>query len=161
MILPIAIVFALTAMTVFLGSWYFKRFSIKRPPIGVLNLVDLLVMMIMIILLPYLYIWLPPWLVAGIWVIEFFWILYITLEPVLRAHWAVGLMALTLSGADVALSSWVTGTTMSPAFILVNDLILMLAIVGVTNLWVQSGMKARDVAILGAFLRSMIGWQPR
>jgi hypothetical protein len=146
------VVFALSVMTVLLGSFYFQKFSVKRPPIGVFNLADLVVMMVMIILLPYLYIWLPSWVAAGIWVVEILAILYITFEPVMRARWTIGLLSLLLTGAEVALSSWVTGKTMSLYFMLVNDLVLMLAIAGVTNLWVQSGMKARDVAILGGFL---------
>ena len=40
----------------------------------------------------------------------------------------------------------------SPAFFLVNNSVLVLAVAGVTSLWAQSGIKARDVAVLGGAL---------
>src|SRR5215208_3628607 len=40
----------------------------------------------------------------------------------------------------------------STAFFLVNNTVLVLAVVGVTSLWAQSGIKARDVAVLGGVL---------
>jgi hypothetical protein len=41
---------------------------------------------------------------------------------------------------------------MSWSFLAVNDLVLSAAIAGVANLWVQSGMRARDAAVLGCLL---------
>ena len=41
---------------------------------------------------------------------------------------------------------------MSNPFLLVNNTVLIIAIVGATNLWAQSGMKARDIAVLGGVL---------
>src|SRR5215208_5863696 len=40
----------------------------------------------------------------------------------------------------------------STTFFLVNNTVLVLAVVGVTSLWAQSGIKARDVAVLGGVL---------
>jgi hypothetical protein len=37
-------------------SWaYFKRYQLKRPPVGVLNLVDVAVMLAGVVAVPYLY----------------------------------------------------------------------------------------------------------
>lgn len=68
-------------------------------------------------------------------------ILYFAAEPVLRARWAVWLFALALLGADV----WtrLQFGAMSGPFLVVNNAVLILAVVGTTNLWAQSGMKAR------------------
>ena len=40
----------------------------------------------------------------------------------------------------------------SPAFLLVNNAVLALGVVGAANLWAQGGMKARDVAVLAGVL---------
>src|SRR5262245_54929972 len=37
-------------------------------------------------------------------------------------------------------------------FSAINDVVLLMVSIGVANLWAQSGMKARDVAILSGFL---------
>jgi hypothetical protein len=41
---------------------------------------------------------------------------------------------------------------MSDGFLAVNNFVLVVLIIGVTNMWAQSGMKARDATLLGAFL---------
>jgi hypothetical protein len=77
-------------------------------------------------------------------------LLYFTWEPVLRARWAIWLAALGLLALDSA-AAFLLGTSQN-AFFAVNNTVLLLMVVGATNLWVQSGMKARDAAILGVFL---------
>ena len=49
-----------------LGWAYFRRYGVARPPIGVINLGDVGLMLGGIILVPYLYLMLPSWLVAGL-----------------------------------------------------------------------------------------------
>jgi hypothetical protein len=148
-----------TAVLVILGcaaasmllSWgYFRRYTMTRAPIGVFNLADTVFMMAGIILVPYLYLWLPlevvtVLLVGGAWSIYYF-----LLEPVLRGRAAVwlGSGALTVVGLGVA---WVFGAD-GPVFFAVNNALLVLLVIGVTNLWAQSGMRAREVAVLGGFL---------
>jgi hypothetical protein len=144
------VVLAFTASAVLLAWAYFRTYQLARPSIGVLNLGDVAFMIGVIILIPYLYLAFPLWVVAAILGIAMLSILYFTAEPVLRAPWAKWSVALLLVGADV----WTNlhfGTS-SPAFFLVNNTVLMLAVVGVTNLWVQGGMKARDAAVLGGAL---------
>src|SRR5215203_3219612 len=77
-------------------------------------------------------------------------LLYLTLEPVLRSRWAVWPVVLVLLGADVSSNLWF-GASSTP-FLFVNDAVLILAVVGVTNLWAQGGMKARDVTVLAGVL---------
>jgi hypothetical protein len=103
-----------------------------------------------IVLIPYLYLALPLWVVAAILTVAMVGILYFTSEPLLRARWATWVVALLLLGSDIGtnLHFGVTSTT----FFLVNNTVLVLAAVGVANLWAQSGMKARDVAVLGGAL---------
>jgi hypothetical protein len=134
-----------------LGSWaYFRRYQVSRPPIGVFNLIDIALMALLIILVPLLYLLLPLWLAAALLLLVALSILYFACEPVLKARWAIWLASLLLLALDGA-AAFLFGTRQN-AFFAINNLVLLLIVVGATNLWVQSGMKARDAAVLGAFL---------
>src|SRR6266567_786743 len=136
---------------VLLGSWaYFRRYQVSRPPIGVFNLKDVALMVLLIILLPLLYLILPLWLAATLLLLVALSILYFAWEPVLHARWAIWLAALAMLALDSA-AAYLLGTRQN-AFFAVNNLVLLLIVVGATNLWAQSGMKARDAAVLGACL---------
>jgi hypothetical protein len=132
-------------------SWlYFRRYAMTRPPIGVFNLGDIVIMMGMVILIPLLYLLLPIWIVASFLALASSSILYFAWEPVLRSAWAIWLVTILLAGADL-LTAWIPG--IAPTwFFAINNAVIVISVVGVTNLWAQSGMKARDAAILGAAL---------
>jgi hypothetical protein len=140
-----------TVAALLLGWWYFRRYRVTRPPIGVLNLRDVILMLGAIVVVPYLYLMLPAWLVVCLLGLGIMSVLYVTVEPLLPARtWAVWLVVLGLMGTNVATalhfgvpSSW---------FFAVNNAILVIAIVGATNLWAQSGMRARDAAVLAGAL---------
>jgi hypothetical protein len=140
----------LSAATLLLGWAYFRRFQVTRPPIGVMTLGDVVVLIIGIVLIPYLYLVLPAWLVGAILPLGSLSILQLLCEPIVLGRRLSWLIAVGLVASDVVLA-WSTGTT-SLAFFAVNDLIIVLLVVGVTNLWAQSGLKARDLAILAAAL---------
>jgi hypothetical protein len=144
------VVFGLAASAVLLGWAYFRRYEITRPPIGVFNVGDVAFMIGAIVLLPYLYLAFPLWLVVGIFALGILSILYFTAEPVLEARWAVWIVVLGLLGADI-LAQFQFGV-MSTPFLAVNNVVLVLAVIGTTNLWAQSGMKAQDITILGGVL---------
>ena len=143
-------VMGLAAAAVLLSWGYFRRYRMSRPPIGVVDLGDVAFMIGGIVLVPYLYLALPAWLVGGVLALGTLGILHLTGEPVLRVRWLVWPVALGLAAADVALALR-AGTT-SAAYLAVNDLVLLLTIVGVTNLWAQSGLRSRDLAVLAAAL---------
>ena len=121
-----------------------------RPPIGVFNLKDIAFMLCCIILVSFLYLMLPLWLVAGLLALLTLSILYITLEPLLRVLWIIWVAALILLILDVG-TALVLGTKHS-AFLSINNTVLIIAIVGISNLWAQSELKARDAALLGVLL---------
>ena len=77
-------------------------------------------------------------------------ILQLLLQPVLPQPWLSWIAAGALVGANVLLA--VRAGTSSLASLALNDLALILLVVGVTNLWAQSGLKARDLAVLAAVL---------
>jgi hypothetical protein len=133
-----------------LGWGYFRRYQITRPPLGVLNLWDVGLMVGAIIVMPYLYLALPLWLAAGLLALAFLSVFYVMAEPVLRARWAIWSAVLLLLAADVG-AAQVSGAG-SAVFSAVNDGVLLVAVVGLSNLWAQSGMKARHVALLAGVL---------
>ncbi len=148
------------AAAILLGWEYFRRYAVTRPPIGVLNLWDITLMMAGIILVPYLYLILPIWLVASLLGLGILSVLYFVWEPILHARWAIWLLALGLVALDIAAVRLVgSGNRL---FFAVNNIVLIVAIVGITNLWAQSGMKVRDVAILAGMLAIydvIVTWQ--
>jgi hypothetical protein len=70
-----------------------------------------------------------------------------TTEPLLRPRALRWLVLLGLLGADAA-AAWLLPRD-SPARPLANDVVLLLVIVGASNVWAQSGVRARDAAVLG------------
>jgi hypothetical protein len=148
--LSFAVVLCCTAGAL-LWSWdYFRRYQVTRPPIGVFNVKDILLMIASIILVPYLDLVFPLWLVAGLLGLSTLSLLYFACEPILRGRWATWLVVLALLALDGGVTL-LSGTS-SNGFFAVNNAVLIVVIVGIANFWAQSGMKARDVAILGAFL---------
>ena len=146
----LVIVFAGGALAACLSWLYFRRCVITRPPIGVFNLRDVAILMTAIAVIPYVYLELPLVVVAGVLTVTVTSILYFTLEPVLRRRLAVlGVAAVTVGG-DIALATTL-GTT-SSAFLALNNALMVVAVVGVANLWAQSGMGAREVTVLAAVL---------
>jgi hypothetical protein len=103
-----------------------------------------------ILLIPYLYLALPTWLVAGLLGLSALSVIYFCLEAVLPHRWVIWLVVVGLGVSDVAVLSLFGGH--NAAFFMVNNGVQILAVVGVTNLWTQSGLKARDTAILGGAL---------
>ena len=150
MTLAVCIVFAHAALAVLLSWGYFRRYAIQRPPIGVFNLWDIAVMMAGIILVPYLYLFLPRWLVGGLLALGLLSIIYFMLEPIIHSRPVIWLIVLLCLGAELG-TVWLFGGQSAP-FFAINNILQVLTVVGVTTLWAQSGLKARDAAILGAAL---------
>lgn len=144
------VVSGLVALVVLTGLVYFRRFAMTLPPAGTINLRDIAAALAAIGLVPYLYLALPPPAVALIFGGAVLGILYFTLEPVLRARSAVWAVVLSLVAGDIVLA--LTLGTGSVAFLVLNNAVLVLVVTGMTNLWAQSGMKARDVAVFAGAL---------
>jgi hypothetical protein len=129
------------------GAWlYFRRFHPARPPVGVFNRVDVLVMLAGLVAVPYLYLVLPAWMAAVFLAIGMASILTLALQPILRraeVRWAA--VAVLMVG-DVVLALG-PGSASRP-FMIVNNLVLVGAVVGTSAFWAQSGMRAADLALL-------------
>ncbi len=150
MLLAILLVFIHVAAALLLGWMYFRRCAMQRPPIGVFNLGDVALMLAAIVVMPYLYLWLPLGVVAGLLGLGALSILYFLLEPVLRTRQLIWLVVAGVLGVELGLMNGLGGQSL--AFFAFNNLVQLLVVAGVTNSWAQSGMKARDAAILGAAL---------
>ena len=143
----------LTAVTVLLGMGYFRRYPMTRPPLGVMHLGDVAFMLGAIVLIPYLYLSLPGWVVAALFAVGSLGLLQLLFEPIVPhsvRRWLPWVAAAGLVAADILLARQ-TGTE-SRSFLAVNTVVLVLTVVAVTNVWAQSGLRARDLAILGGVL---------
>jgi hypothetical protein len=145
-----AVIFGFVLAGLVLAWGYFRRAAITRPPIGVMGLGDVAFMLVAIVVTPLLYLALPAVLVAGLLALGSGSVVYFLLEPLVRARWAVWLIIAVLLGADVA-AVLRFGPT-STVYFGVNNLVVVLTAVGVANLWAQTGLKARDAALLAVLL---------
>lgn len=140
-------VLGFATMTLLLSWWYFRRYAVVRPPIGVFNLADVAVMITGIVLVPLLYLALPNWIVAGLLAVGSISALLVVWEPVLRRPWANRAAALLPVGIAVLLAGH-----HDPLAYAANNLVLVLIVIGLSNLWAQSGLRARDAAVLAGAL---------
>lgn len=145
------LILLLHILLTFMLSWhYFRRYQMTRPPLGVFSLGDVAFMLGGIIVIPYLYLSIPRSIVATLLLVSASSLLYFVFEPVLRVRWAIGAVTLSLVLADLG-AAWGIGAQ-SITFVIINNLVQMLGVVGITVLWVQSSMKARDLTILALAL---------
>ena len=138
-------------LTLITAVWYFQRVTINRPPIGLYNLKDISFMMLMVILLPLLYVRLPSTAVVIIMSLVFINVLYFTFRAALP-QWAALLIAIGLVGLDIWLAEGTEVQFASPGFIAVNNILLLVAVIGVCTLYTQAGMRTRHVAFFGIAL---------
>jgi hypothetical protein len=150
MTLEYMVVVAVAVASTLLCSAYFRRYQVTRPPIGVFNGRDVVVLLAAIVLIPYLYLALPLGVVTVLLVLTTLGILYFTCEPVVRRPRLLAAIVVAAVAADVSIAL-VAGTA-NNTFLAVNNVVLVVVVVGVANLWAQSGMKARHVAAMAAAL---------
>jgi hypothetical protein len=145
-----AVVFTFAALAV-LGGWFaFRRVALPRPPLGVMSLGDVAVMLVAIVLVPFVYLAVPLPLVAGFLLLAAGSGLITLFTSLFRSRWIAWVATLLLLGADVAGALFVGPSHW--LFFAINNTVLVLLIVSITVLWAQSGLRARDAAVLGAAL---------
>jgi hypothetical protein len=91
--------------------------------------------------------------VAVIFALGALGLLQLLVEPVVPRsvrRWLPWVVAVALVAADILLTR--QGGTASRSYMAINDSVLLLTVVAVTNVWAQSGLRARDLAILGGAL---------
>jgi plastocyanin len=146
----VAIVGSLSAALCALA--YFRRVRLERPPIGAFNARDLCVLACFIVLLPGLYLVLPAGVLTGFLVLTFMSALMIGLRPLIstRLLW-VAIPVLLVANLLVTRSmSEITGGLQ--IYWLLTSLVVMIAAVGIANLYVQGGLQLRHIAWFTLFL---------
>jgi hypothetical protein len=141
--------------TVFCGSLatagsalvYFQHVRLERPPIGVFNSRDIVMLLCFIVALPLIYLFLPGQVLTALLVITFMAASYIGLRPLMPARF-VWLITLPLLAANIVVTQitnagWQPGL---PLYWILDDIIVLLAAAAVANLYVQGGMRLRHVA---------------
>ncbi len=132
--------------------FYFRRVRLERPPIGTFNGRDIVILLAFISALPFLYGYLPYWLITCLLILTFTSALYIGYRPVLgtgRTWLGIGL----LIGLNIWTSHHLMGTTAGWQLWWAELSILVgLGAIAVSNLYVQGGMKLRYVTWLAVGL---------
>jgi hypothetical protein len=127
---------------------YFRRVRMERPPVGTFNGRDVVILLVVIGVLPFVYGWLPVPFVTVLLCLTFASALYIGYRPLLGpvGIWAgIGV----LIGFDIWSSNHVMGTIAGwQLWYSEQTIVVLLAAIAVCNLYVQGGMKLRDVAWL-------------
>lgn len=150
------IVGALAMATPVLGWRYFDRWQIAHPPIGVFDLTDVLVTLGGILVIPLLYLALPTWAVCTFLALGALGAVFIVAEPILRStRWCWLAIVAAVAGEAWAFVAAGPGSAEASA---INNAIVILGAVGVGNLWAQSGLRARDTAILAGALTAYDVW---
>jgi hypothetical protein len=127
---------------------YFRRVRIERPAVGTFNGRDIAILLVVIGVLPFVYGWLPVPFVTVLLCLTFASALYIGYRPLLgpAGIWVgIGL----LIGFNIWSSNHVMGTIAGwQLWYSEQTVVVLLAAIAVCNLYVQGGMKLRDVAWL-------------
>ena len=149
LLIALLVTVGLAGATMLLGWCYFRRCAIPRPPIGVITLGDVSLILVGIVAGPFIYLALPPGLAAGLLGLVLLGMLQLTLEPLAgsRRSW---LAAALLTAVDLV--AWLRFGPSSAPTVAANNVVLVIATVGIANLWAQSGLRARDAAVLAGAL---------
>jgi hypothetical protein len=127
---------------------YFRHVRMERPAVGTFNARDVVILLVVIGVLPFVYGWLPVPLVTCLLVLTFASALYIGYRPVLGragAWLGIGL----LFGFNIWSSNHIMGTLPGwQVWFIEQAIMVALAAIAVCNLYLQGGMKLRHVAWL-------------
>jgi hypothetical protein len=142
----VAVVLQLAAIMA-LGVAYLRRARVDRPPVGVFNHIDVFLVGGVLVTAPVVYLHLSTVVLGVVFAVVSVGMLHFALAPLMRPGRAVAI-AVVLVGVDIALAEVARGS--SPwLFNGVNNIALGIMLVGMSNMWVQSGVRARHVARLG------------
>lgn len=131
---------------------YFRRVSLDRPAIGAFNSRDLIVLAGFIVVLPVLYLAVPGTILTGFLILTFGSALGIGLRPILAARYRRVLIPLFIGG-EILVTETVFGTPRGlEMYWVLTSLIVLVAAMGVSNLYVQGGLRLRQIAWFTVFL---------
>lgn len=145
-ILEMATALVCTLVTIACALLYLRRVRVERPAIGRFNGRDIVVLFAFLVILPTLYLWLPQWGLIGVLMLTFAASLSIGLRQIM-SRGTVWLVVGLLVGGDIWLGRNMLGTVLGwQTFWTENSIVVLIAAVTVSNLYVQGGMRMRNVA---------------
>ena len=143
----IAATTGMVAAAMGLAAWYLRSVVIERPPIGRFTRADVVIMCAMVVITQFIYAHLPGPAISAVFGFLYFVILQTTLTPLVngaRAAICAGLLVAACIASAIAGNA--TATTA------VNDVMVIGAVVGVSNMWTQTGVTAGNMAGFAAIL---------
>jgi plastocyanin len=146
----VAIIGSLTAAVCALA--YFRRVALERPPIGTFNTRDLSVLACFIVALPLLYLAIPADVLTAFLVVTFLSALMIALRPLFPARrlWTV---IPALLAANIVVTHGMDDTRGGvQLYWVLTSAVVLVAAVGIANLYVQGGLQLRQIAWFTLFL---------
>ncbi|MET7462383.1 hypothetical protein [Nonomuraea sp. NPDC005501] len=138
---------ALIALAIVLAGLFLTRYAIPRPPVGRFVGADIAVMVVALVAMPFAYLHIPVGIVVTVFGVVVFTFAQLTLAPVIGGR-AAAISAGLLCCGDVA--AYFAGWTQ--AVLVLNDVAVLLLVVGAVNLWVQTAITPAQVAALAAAL---------
>lgn len=125
---------------------HLRRLPADRPPVGVFNGSDVATLLVGVLVMPFVYLAIPARVAVPVFGLVLMAIVAVALGPVL-GHGGLGLfVAVALALCDVALA--VVAGAQSPLLWLGNAVLLSIAVVGIANIWAQSGMRLRHLVVV-------------
>ncbi|MEU8699446.1 hypothetical protein AB0C61_17600 [Streptomyces sp. NPDC048680] len=123
------------------GAVYFGRVRMPRPPVGRYELPDVAVVSAVVVAAPLVYLELPRAAVAVVFGLVLCAALQFTLAPLFGGGraWGVAL-------GSVAATAGCAFADRPLAVMVLTDVLLAVAVVGVANMWAQSGMRSAHAA---------------
>jgi hypothetical protein len=125
---------------------YFRRVRMERPPIGTFNGRDVVILLVFIVVLPILYLMLPSAVLVGFLLLTFVSAMYIGLRPLLKPRVLWPAMAVLIAANFYATYTMLGTRSGWQVYWGLTDVVVLIAAVGVSNLYVQGGMQLRHVA---------------
>ena len=133
-------------VTTGLALVYLRRVRLERPAIGVFNRRDIVILSAFIVFLPMLYVVLPQWLMTSFLMLTFVGALSIGYRPLLSAGWLWAGIGL-LIGVNIWMARTLLGTVLGwQIYWVENSILVVLAAVAVSNLYVQGGMRLKQIS---------------
>jgi hypothetical protein len=148
------LVLAITASILTTGGalFYLRRVRLERPAIGTFNHRDIRILFCFIVFLPFVYVVLPRVALTCFLILTFSGAISIGFRPVLSRTqlWlGIGLVI----GANIWLSRTMLGTVFGWQLAwATTDILVLLAAIAASNLYIQGGMRLRHVAWIALIL---------
>ncbi|MGW6240436.1 hypothetical protein [Streptomyces sp. NPDC055094] len=137
---------AVAAITV-AGAVYFARVRMPRPPVGTYELPDVVAMTAVVVAAPLVYLAVPRTAVAVVFGLVLCVALQFTLAPLIG-----GGRAWLAAAVSVAATAGCAFADLPVAVTALTDVLLAIAVVGVANMWAQSGLRSVHAAWFAGLL---------